>query len=178
MKTCYLCLKNKEYENFHKDKSRSDNYSNKCKLCWKEYRDNNKEKASNYQRINWYKYKGIYKKDKEYHRKYVKERRKSDLMFKLQGTLRNRIYIMFKFKDWKKNKHTEEILGASYKDTKKHIESTFEEKMNWENHGDWHIDHKIPLNLAKTEEELYKLCHYTNLQALWAFDNISKSNKI
>ena len=49
--------------------------------------------------------------------------------------------------------------------------------MSWENHGEWHIDHKKPLASAKTEEELKKLCHYTNLQPLWALDNIRKGAK-
>jgi hypothetical protein len=50
--------------------------------------------------------------------------------------------------------------------------------MTWENQGKWHIDHIIPLSSAKTEKEMYKLCHYTNLQPLWAFDNLSKGSKI
>jgi hypothetical protein len=50
--------------------------------------------------------------------------------------------------------------------------------MNWSNRKEWHIDHIIPLSSAKTEEELLKLFHYTNLQPLWANDNIKKSNKI
>jgi len=35
-----------------------------------------------------------------------------------------------------------------------------------------------PLSSAKTEEELYKLCHYTNLHPLWVEENLKKSNKI
>jgi hypothetical protein len=50
--------------------------------------------------------------------------------------------------------------------------------MSWSNHGKWHIDHIIPLSSAKSKEELVKLCHYTNLQPLWALDNLGKANKI
>ena len=50
--------------------------------------------------------------------------------------------------------------------------------MSWENQGKWHIDHITPLSSAKTEEEVYRLCHYTNLQPLWAEDNLKKGSKI
>lgn len=50
--------------------------------------------------------------------------------------------------------------------------------MTWDNYGKWHIDHIVPLVSAKTEEEMYKLCHYTNLQPLWALDNIKKGDNL
>ena len=40
-----------------------------------------------------------------------------------------------------------------------------------------HIDHIIPLATAKTEEDVIKLCHYTNLQLLKAKDNLKKGAK-
>jgi hypothetical protein len=51
------------------------------------------------------------------------------------------------------------------------------EEMSWENQGEWHLDHIMPISLAKTEEEVIKLNHYTNFQPLWAEDNVRKSNK-
>ena len=50
--------------------------------------------------------------------------------------------------------------------------------MTLENHGEWHLDHIIPLAIAKTEEEIIKLNHYTNFQPLWAIDNLKKGAKI
>ena len=50
--------------------------------------------------------------------------------------------------------------------------------MTWDNYGQWHIDHIIPLSSAKTEMEIYELCKYTNLQPLWAVDNLRKNNKL
>lgn len=49
--------------------------------------------------------------------------------------------------------------------------------MSWDNHGEWHLDHKIPISWADSIEQIYKLNHYTNFQPMWAFDNQSKNNK-
>ncbi len=50
--------------------------------------------------------------------------------------------------------------------------------MNWNNHDLWHLDHIYPVSLAKDENHLIELNHYTNFQPLWAVDNIKKSNKL
>ncbi len=57
------------------------------------------------------------------------------------------------------------------------IESLFIDNMSWDNYGEWHLDHKIPVSWAKNEEELYKLNHYSNFQPMWAFDNQSKGDR-
>ena len=69
------------------------------------------------------------------------------------------------------------MIGLHPIDLKNYIENKFTEGMSWDNYGKWHIDHIIPLNSAKTEEEIIKLCYYTNLQPLWASDNIRKKDK-
>jgi len=69
-------------------------------------------------------------------------------------------------------------LGCSIEGLKKHLEAQFQEGMSWDNYGEWHIDHIIPLasfNLIN-ESDFLKACHYTNLQPLWAEDNLSKGN--
>jgi hypothetical protein len=77
-----------------------------------------------------------------------------------------------------KKNSTEEILGCSSEYLKKHIERQFHDGMSWENINNIHIDHIIPLVSAKTEEEVLRLCHFTNLRPMWAKDNLSKGDKI
>lgn len=67
-------------------------------------------------------------------------------------------------------------LGCSWEEFKIHLESKFQEGMSWDNYGKWHIDHIIPLSSFNISL-LKGACHYTNLQPLWAKDNIKKSNK-
>lgn len=74
---------------------------------------------------------------------------------------------------------TTAILGAGPEVVKKWIEDQFKAGMTWENHGTvWHIDHIIPLACAKSEEEAYKLLHFSNLQPLWAKENQQKSGRV
>lgn len=72
------------------------------------------------------------------------------------------------------------IIGCEWNELKSYIEAKFSKDMTWENYGQfgWHLDHIIPLASAKTEDDLYKLNHYTNLQPLWWRDNLLKSDKI
>lgn len=109
---------------------------------------------------------------------YNKKRLRKDPLFKLKKNLRDNTCRAFKSKKWRKNSRTKEMLDCTYEEAFKHLESQFQEGMTWENHGvhGWHIDHIIPLASATTEEELIKLCHYTNLQPLWAEDNWSKGD--
>jgi hypothetical protein len=61
---------------------------------------------------------------------------------------------------------------------KEYIESLFIEGMSWENYGDWHIDHIIPVSSYNPETSIDVVNSIKNLQPLWAFDNLSKGNKI
>lgn len=155
----------------------------------KKYRQQNKEKIAsykkNYRAENLDKIRESDRKYKQFNkekiREYYKQKAKTDPLFKVKRNLRNRIRRALKNKMGRK---TKELLGADFETVKKHIENTFIEGMSWENYGAckdgncsevWHIDHKIPFASAKTKEELIKLCHYKNLQALWAADNLSKN---
>lgn len=121
------------------------------------------------------------KKEKEKERQYIKWKRRwnEDEMFAMKVRLRNLIRNSFRRQGYKKfNTSTEEIVGMNYNDFKEYLESKFVDGMSWENRGDWHIDHIIPLSSATSQEEIIGLCHYKNLQPLWAEDNMSKGDNI
>ena len=182
-------LKEKSKQYYLNNKEKIDKYNleryinNKHKILEqkKQYHLNNKENRKQYYLDNK-------EKIKEYRKQYNlnnrdkinkrnNKRKKIDPLFKLIEILRTRIYIAMKRKYWTKQNKTTEILGCDFETVKKHLENQFIDNMNWNNHGKWHIDHITPLAKATTQEELYKLCHYTNLQPLWAADNLSKGAK-
>lgn len=123
-----------------------------------------------------------YQSTKEFKVKKNNKRRnriKNDECFRLRLSLKNRIY--FALKGVAKSKTTLKLLGCSLDFFKKYLESKFKEGMNWSNYGinGWHIDHIIPcavFDLTKKEEQ-EKCFHYTNMQPLWAKDNILKGKK-
>jgi hypothetical protein len=116
--------------------------------------------------------------EKVYRGPYTKRKRELDPMFAAICRLRARMAKAIKENGYLKARKTIEMVGCSKSDLKKYIESKFQEGMNWENKNLWHIDHIIPLASAKSVEELYKLNHYTNLQPLWAKDNMKKGKKL
>lgn len=110
-------------------------------------------------------------------RKYEKEKRKKDLNFKVANNLRRRINNSLK--GLVKSKKTFQLLGCNLEQLWIHLEKSFKPGMTKENYGKWHIDHIRPcasFDLSKPEEQA-KCFHYTNLQALWAQENQSKSAK-
>jgi len=191
-----VSVKNKIYRNIHREKllvynreyykknktqilSQNKDYriKNKSKIDSrnKEYRNKKEEKISNYQKQ--YRIENT-EKLKEYIRNYRKNRRKTDILFYLKETLSHRIRCFLKTKNINKKNKTLEIVGCSPLELKLHLEKQFKDGMTWENRNMWHIDHIIPLSSATNEDEIYRLCHYTNLQPLWIEENLKKGNKI
>ena len=103
-------------------------------------------------------------------------RRKTEPLFKLKNNYRNRLYDYYRGTN--RSKRSEEIIGLSWIEFKLYIETKFLEGMSWDNYGEWHIDHIIPLCSASNDNDLEKLFHYSNCQPLWKKDNISKGGKI
>jgi hypothetical protein len=184
---CRVCraAKNKDYRDSHKESIQK--YS-------KEYRTANAEEISKKRKQTYPLVKDAYlKKQSEYYytnKTSIRERRRmihskrmnTDLEYKIKHTVRARFNSMIKNRGMVKNASVIDIVGCTMPDLISHLESLFKPGMSWDNYGlhGWHIDHVAPLasfDVSK-EEELRKAWHYTNLQPLWAKDNLSKGTKI
>lgn len=128
--------------------------------------------------------------NKDYNKKYLKEwflnnpnkrkeywenlRNNSPHIVACRTILRNALQRMGKSKE----DQTIELLGYSAEELKKNIESKFKDGMSWENWGEWHIDHIIPVSKFDKESLMSEVNRLENLQPLWAFENLIKSNKV
>jgi len=194
-------LKNKEYYQKNKEKLKLKAKANGVNENSLKYYHANKETLAEKKKIYYKKNKAMFKeygkKYREENKELIKEkkikrqfnRRKEDFIYKLRCNVSTLIRISFKNKSFKKKNKSQEILGCSYEEFKLHLESMFEPWMNWGNHGNpkdgvlepnktWDIDHIIPLSSAKTEDDIIKLNHYTNLRPLCSYNNrfIKKNN--
>lgn len=148
-----------------------------CKLCLNakerakrasDPEEYNKKIRENYQR----------NKDKinETRRKTLQKRRDEDPKYRAMMALHCRLYLAVKVKTGK----TLELTGCSKEELITHLETKFTDGMTWDNYGEWHIDHIRPCASFDLEdpEEQKRCFHWTNLQPLWAQDNIRKGAKI
>ena len=164
-KICSTCNEEKSLDSYFISKCKGTIRAS-CKVCSsnkrREHYNNNKEK--------------IIKQTTSYQI----TRCKIDPKFKLEKNMRSRLYHALKNQKADKLYRTKELVGCSLEELKIHLEAKFKEGMTWENHGEWHIDHIKPCcSFDLTQEEEQKKCfHYTNLQPLWAKDNLSKGGKI
>lgn len=173
----------KKYKQANKEKLflQQTNYrkNNKQKIIErnKKYRLNNKEKIK-------LKYQQWSNKNREYIRIYKNQqyhnKHKHNIQNRLRSSLRSRIRLAIG--KGKKCAKTMDLIGCSLSHLRKHIEKQFVDGMSWNNYGfyGWHIDHILPCsNFDLTDPLQQKQCfHYTNLQPLWAKDNLKKSNKL
>lgn len=147
---------------------------NKKRHSTKEYKETKKEYDKLYWKTN--RKRLIFLKIKN-----NKIRRKEDHTFRLKDNLRRRINSALNFIGVKRTKRTLELLGVpDIKFLKKYLESKFKTGMSWEKRGLIHIDHIIPcksFDLTNLKQQA-KCFHYTNLQPLWAHENLSKGAKV
>jgi hypothetical protein len=155
--------KNKEYMS---EKSKKWFLENKDK--WnkyiKEYRENNPDKI------------------RQIKRDYERNRKASDPLYKLISNFRTAIYQVLKESNVEKNRHYFDILQYTPEELIIHLESQFKDTMSWDNYGEWHVDHKLPITSFNIEvmgdKEFMKCWALENLQPMWGEENIRKSNKI
>jgi len=126
------------------------------------------------------KYRQLHKnKFRKWFATYMQKRRKTDINFKLKSYLRTRIWRALKGRV-KKSNTTINLVGCSINHLKNHIEKKFKKGMSWSNYGKWHVDHIRPcvsFDFRKPEEQR-ECFNYTNLQPLWAKDNLKKQAQI
>ena len=183
-KDCLECLrarskryhKEGRYNEWIKNYRESDEYKKKRQITLKKYAQSEKGKLSN--SIAAAKFRAT-EKYKKYRSKYEKDRRITDPIFKIKRNLRTIIYQYVKRTKGVKGERTIELTGCSLNELKNHLQKKFKDDMTWKNYGEWHIDHIKPassFDLTKLEEQK-KAFHYTNLQPLWAEENLKKSDK-
>lgn len=189
--------KNYEQQNKEKLYYRRKEYREKNKEIIKErkkkYREQNKEKIKtkqskyfkeNYERLKQNNKEWI-KNNKKRYREYLndrhKEKMKNDTNYKIRRNLKRRVSLALFNNGLFKEKSILKYIGCDIDFLKNHLEKQFKEGMTWENYGNkgWHIDHIIPCaSFDLTDDDQAKKCfHYTNMQPLWWYDNLSKGVK-
>ena len=194
-KKCPSCDIVKPYDQYHKSTKGYNGVAANCKLCKsirdKQYRDDPKHKDKLLANKKLYhqkikdtpKYKAYQKKrneQRDYKEEYRRAYENPVRMFKTK--IRNLILSHLKRRDItfiKETSTTIDLLGTDFWTAKDHISKQFLPGMTWDNHGEWHIDHIIPMDAAGTDPELIKiLCNYQNLQPLWSKTNLTKYTNI
>ena len=197
-KTCKNCLLKKPLEEF---RIRTDNkrHKNICKKCEnikhyeyisknKEYYNENKEKIHKRRKelreINKEHINELAKISNKRNRKKISAREKirfdNDILFRFKKRIRQNIRQSFTKKNFIKKENTEKIIGCNFEFFLNHLLQTYKNNYGyeWDKIEKVHIDHIIPLCTAHSEDEVIKLCHYTNLQLLKEKDNLLKSSKL
>lgn len=119
-----------------------------------------------------------YPNSREYSREYMRVRRAKNPALRILNCLQTRITTALK--GTRKSARTAELLGCSVEELRQHLEKQFQPGMTWKNRGKkgWHIDHKRPCaSFDLTDPAQQRECfHFSNLQPLWAKDNLTKSD--
>lgn len=168
---------NKKYRENNKDSRRKYLDSNRVKISESltKYYNENRKSILEY-RKKWY----LENKDKAISSQRLRYQRvKDDPDFKLTKSLRQMLRRIILLTGQTKKSKTYDILGYNSKDLKRHLESLFTDGMSWDNYGEWHIDHIVPVSwwLKNDVTDPAMINSLINLQPLWAKDNMLKSDK-
>jgi len=176
----------KKYRDKPESKSRKKKYDIGYNLKYKEriakrnkiWSQNNKDKVRKTRKL--YRFKNL-ESQRKWFAAYARRQRKINPQFNMRERLsRGMTMALNRYVKEGKRFDTLTYTGCSIAFLVKHIEKQFKDGMNWENRDKWHIDHIRPcasFDLTDTKQQL-ECFHYTNLQPLWAFDNMSKGKKI
>ena len=160
----------------------------KARLIDKKSKDKNKEKYKETNKISWRKWSRAHpnysKEYRETNRVSLAQKRqthiKTNIQFHLACRLRTRLSNAIR-KQVKSGSAVRD-LGCTISELKLYLEEQFQNGMSWDNWGmdGWHIDHKIPLVSfdLTIREQLLQAVHYTNLQPMWAVENMQKGSKL
>lgn len=178
-KRCSKCYNIKPLSLFSKSRSEKIGVTSQCKSCFKEYRQKNKERLAIQE-------KKCYEKNKvkinHRNREYDRKRMSADPAYRLMKNLKRRVSLAVTDQGTAKHTNTMTLVGCSLKEIRQHIEKQFTNGMSWDNYGfyGWHLDHINPCaSFDLTDPKQQKTCfHYSNLQPLWAEDNLKKSKKV
>jgi hypothetical protein len=190
-KYCPRCSTMKIKTDFNKAKCRHDGLQSSCRECshklqkqWSKMPEG-KEKILNYRKEHkdyFLNYGKIYRKqNRKILSKKELERMKTDENFRIRKLIRNIVYkAVNRIAKNKKHFSSIEQVGCSVDFFRDYIKQKFKPGMTWDNYGKWHIDHIIPCSsFDLTDPKQQKRCnHFSNLQPLWAYENLSKGNKI
>jgi len=104
-------------------------------------------------------------KYKEYRKQYLIEHKKRNVhVYAWRTLLRNTIKRL----SIKKIDKTINMLGYSALDLKIHLENLFTPQMSWENYGEWHVDHIVPVSSFEKDTPASVVNDLSNLQPMWA----------
>lgn len=169
-------IKNKNHEYYI---SKKNELLEKSKIYRKENIESIKQQRKNYRNREEVK-NHIKQKQREYlpiRKNKIKEKRVTDLNFRISEILRSKIHKMLS----NRNTTYQRYIGCDINYLKKWIEFRFDKNMNWNNFGEyWQIDHILPINKFNfSEEKNIQICfHWTNLQPLSSLENKQKSDKL
>lgn len=138
------------------------------------WREKNREKL----RLAAIEYRKLYPEKAKLTRQIQDRKSRKNPIYRMRFALRAACRRACIYSGNRKSRRTLEVLGADVATIRAHLESLFRPGMSFDNYGEWEIDHMVPLASAKTIQEAYELCHYTNLQPLWREENRKKADLI
>ena len=199
---CQACNRSLSVDLFHKCKTHSTGYKQRCKSCRselekpdlekakensrryraehpnanKEYYDSHPRYFEKYRRENRQHYSQWRRDNREKILAYLKDRREGDPSFKIKCHLRSRLSSLLSKSRAKKCKKTMSLLGCNIEAFKNYLKSKFQNGMTFDNYGKWHIDHIKPCASfdLRDPRQQEECFHFSNLQPLWAKDNLRK----